>query len=107
MVTPMATGTLARQYQISEDGHPMFVPANPTAERLVGQAANVFHADGWEAADGEELSVLVLRDHSGIMVGAVPAPADDEPWLTAFERSPVLVTKNARGQTKQLTIVPG
>lgn len=94
------------QYQLAADGTPTFTPNSQGAARLVSLAASVALAEGWEAADGEELAVLVLHDPHGALVGAIPAPISDEAWLSALERTRTLIITGGQ-HPKALNVLPG
>lgn len=107
MVMEMRARQAEVAYQVSASGRPTYTASNPTTARLLDQAAFVTLVEGWAAADGEEMLLLVLRDDGGLMVGALPAPADDEAWLAAFEASPVMIAVRPQARSKELVIQAG
>ena len=91
-------------FTIAQDGTPTYRPASRLASSLCDAAATVALADGWEAEDGEEMTVLILRTANAALVGALPAPAGDEAWLAAFTAADTM-TVNGRTGPRSLDVV--
>lgn len=96
--------TATTSFTVAEDGTPVYQPSTDLDINLCLSASSVALADGWEAEDGEEMSVLLLSDSNGRLRGALPAPAADETWLSAFDTAERLIVTTPTGpHTLQVT----
>lgn len=107
MVDGMRQRVAERAHQLTATGLPQYLATNDMSARLLEGAAFVTLMDDWDASDGEVMMLLILRDDAGHVVGALPAPADDEDWLKAFESSPKMLASVGRSRPRELTITPG
>lgn len=107
MVQEMRSRVAESAYRVTATGVPSYIASNPVSARILEQATFVTLMDEWDAADGEGMMLLVLRDEAGQTVGALPAPADDEVWLAALESSPVMHAMIGRAKPRELVVRPG